>query len=254
MSLLDSAKNFFRVKKLNSTETKSSTSDSSIPVHAEIGSGTFTGEREILHVVLADLFDFIPPVVITDMKRFRDDAGRSDTFPVKKIDGPNIETYIQQAGYTQSMSAVRQAVSELHAFLSRGMSAGERTTGHMLVDKNGKVWQIDLEGAYDFVLGRFIGSIESLHIDFNSPERLAKVKTDEVQSDIEFVKKQFAFLVSRLIQSVYDRYSGERDFNEKAWKKSIFGKYLESNNWTDKEDFENTYSLEEIGKALAQLV
>ncbi|MEP7166461.1 MAG: hypothetical protein ABI758_00605 [Candidatus Woesebacteria bacterium] len=254
MAFRDIASYFRRDKKELQREIKYDSSAEPIEIHEEIGDPSGLGEREYLHVILADLFDFVPPIVVTKMARFREEARYTNSFPVKKIDGPNLESYIQEAGYSQSLSALKQVVSELNAVLSMGMSAGERTPGHMLVDRSGKVWQIDLDGAHDFVADKDIGSSENLHVDFGSPDRLEKVKTDEVQERLEFVRNAYVHLVTTLIESVYNTYTNTRGFDEKKWKKSIFGTFIGNHDWKSKSEFENSHSLEEIKEGLDQLV
>lgn len=129
--------------------------------------------RLLNHAHLGPLFpDWIPQLVLPEGREWLKYENR---FPIQKIDGPtwNDAMYDRDFPLRKQIEIAVQTVHQLLELLTEyGVLLTDRHGDNVRIDRNGNVWQVDLDLLYDAVTGRSnaIGPKENL------PSRLGEVK------------------------------------------------------------------------------
>lgn len=183
-----------------------------------------TDERVINHIVLSTHFDFVPQVIIPDGKMNAQQTllefGHV-AFPIEKINGVNALEYIATHGKNESFSVVLQQVRQFSQLLRTGVFIFDRDSfRNSIVDRHGKLWQIDMEGVYDIVGKGKLGRPENITLTLN--EKRTQNLSESQLNSLENKKKYYVKCMQILIQKFLRAHKSEMSHEEiSSWNSSL---------------------------------
>lgn len=141
-----------------------------------------SSERYINHLVLSQIFDFIPKIQFGVPYRTIDIQDRSyAAFPVEKIEGLGILSYIRKSEGRRGFAAVLQLAKEYQQLLQFGIFIPDRPV-NIIVDDSGKVWHVDLENTFDLVSERKLSTAMTMQQLRLSSERVSNLNPRQMRS------------------------------------------------------------------------
>lgn len=117
-----------------------------IKFHQEPGEINHENTRLVYHYILSRVFNFVPSILARTPN-----SGVEDGFSVKDIEGERLDEFIATTDIENLYPILLDVVTQMYLLAQYAIVIQDRNPGNIIIDTDGKVWQVDLGYIKDYM-------------------------------------------------------------------------------------------------------